>query len=256
MLFSGGNCRISYRGGTNALNAPPIDYLIKVFAPMAQKFGFTFHTEVSKRGYFPRGGGVVELTTTPIKFLQPIRLEERGDITSIEIFSFCNGNLGPDVAKRMATAADKHLKFRLKELKNIKYITNAVKEPGASDNGAAILIIAQTSTGCLLCGSAIAEKGKKAEDVGMQAAKELARDIECGGTVDQYLQDQLIIFMALADGVSKILIGAPTEHTRTSIHFSGAMTGAKFTITKAPGAHKQDLYWLECTGIGYKNQYL
>jgi len=156
----------------------------------------------------------------------------------------------------MATGAEKHMKFRLKDYKNIKYITKAAKEPGISDEGAALLVIAKSSTGCILCGSAIGEKGKKAEDVGIEAAKSLAKDIEHGACIDEYLQDQVIIFMALANGVSRVKIGPATGHTKTAIYFSEMLTGAKFSITKAPGAYKEDTHWLECTGISYQNPYI
>jgi RNA 3'-terminal phosphate cyclase (ATP) len=38
-----------------------------------------------------------------------------------------------------------------------------------------------------------------------------------GGCVDDWLQDQLIIFMALAEGTSEILTGSLTQHTQTAI---------------------------------------
>jgi len=252
-LFSPSNCVITYRGGTNVINAPQVDYLTKVFAPMVNKLGVQLDIQISKRGYFPKGGGLVKLSTKPLTSLQPLCLEDRGEINTIEIFSFCSGNLSPDVATRMATAAEKHLKFRLKDYNNIKYIKNDTKEPGTSDEGAGILIVAKSSTGCILGGSAVGEKGKKAEDVGLKAAKALAYNIECGGCIDEYLQDQLIIFMALANGVSRVKIGPPTEHTNTSIYICQQLTGANFSITEAQGTYKQNTHILECTGTAYQN---
>lgn len=63
------------------------------------------------------------------------------------------------------------------------------------------------------------------EDLGPDAAKELLLNLKYGGCVDEYLADQLIIFMALANGVSKIRTGPLSLHTTTSIHFSALMTG-------------------------------
>jgi len=142
--------------------------------------------------------------------------------------------------------------FKKKNLNILKYPS---KDSSPSD-GAAILVIATTTTGCIICGSSIGEKGKKAEDIGLDAAKSLCDDIEIGCCVDRYLQDQLIIFMALAKGTSKIKTGPLTEHTKTSIHYSQLLTGAQFTVTKAPGAYKQNTFWIECTGIAFKNTFL
>lgn len=43
-------------------------------------------------------------------------------------------------------------------------------------------------------------------------------------------QDQMIIFMALADGESKLLCGPLTLHTETAIHVAEKLTGAKFKV--------------------------
>ena len=48
--------------------------------------------------------------------------------------------------------------------------------------------------------------------------------------MDEYLQDQLILFMALAKGKSTALYGPLTLHTQTSIHFAECLTGAKFSM--------------------------
>jgi len=69
--------------------------------------------------------------------------------------------------------------------------------------------------------------------------------------VDEFLQDQLIIFMALAKGTSKIRTGKLELHTETSIHFSQLLTGAKFKVT--PDLAKT--FIIECEGIGFINKY-
>ena len=45
-----------------------------------------------------------------------------------------------------------------------------------------------------------------------------------------FVQDQMIIFMALADGESRLLCGPLTLHTETAIHIAEKMTGAKFKV--------------------------
>jgi len=62
--------------------------------------------------------------------------------------------------------------------------------------------------------------------------------------------------MGLADGISKIKVGPLSKHTLTSIHFTELLTGAKFNISEAKKDDKEETYWLECKGIGYKNTYL
>jgi len=74
------------------------------------------------------------------------------------------------------------------------------------------------------------------------------------------MQDQLIIFMALAKGTSAIKTGPLEMHTKTSIHYAELLTGAKFTIEQTPADQRvsehEDSYIITCQGIGFQNEYL
>ena len=72
----------------------------------------------------------------------------------------------------------------------------------ASCGGAGLLVIATTSTGCLLAASHVLDRGQEAGGVGEAVAGELLGTLDHGGCVDEYLQDQLVIFMALAAGAA------------------------------------------------------
>jgi RNA 3'-terminal phosphate cyclase (ATP) len=73
------------------------------------------------------------------------------------------------------------------------------------------------------------------------------------------MQDQLIIFMALAQGHSSMLCGELTLHTRTAISIAEQlMPEVKFDISTLPvadaadadGTVGQPLYLVKCTGAG------
>lgn len=51
--------------------------------------------------------------------------------------------------------------------------------------------------------------------VGKEAAEELIAALESGGCVDEWLQDQIVIFMALSEGESAVRTGSLTLHTRS-----------------------------------------
>lgn len=116
-------------------------------------------------------------------------------------------------------------------------------------------ILARTSTGCILAGSALNDKGKTIKEIGTHAAKELVDNANHGGCFDEYLTDQVIIFMALANGTSRIRTGPLSLHTTTSIHFSGLMTGAKFTVTPVREGDNTANF-VECQGINYQNKHI
>lgn len=50
--------------------------------------------------------------------------------------------------------------------------------------------------------------------VGREAAEELLKALDGSGCVDEWLQDQIIIFMALAEGESVVRTGEVTLHTK------------------------------------------
>jgi RNA 3'-terminal phosphate cyclase len=57
----------------------------------------------------------------------------------------------------------------------------------------AFSLVAETSTGCLLGGSALGKRNVKAEQVGQKAADELLQSINTKACVDSYSQDQVIL---------------------------------------------------------------
>lgn len=82
-----------------------------------------------------------------------------------------------------------------------------------------------TTTNCTLGGSALGARNQKSADVGQKAAAELIDVVQASGCVDTYIQDQLIIFMASARGLSKVRCTMPlTLHTKTAIHIAELLT--------------------------------
>lgn len=84
--------------------------------------------------------------------------------------------------------------------------------------------------------SARTERGVSPEATGAQVAVELAGALSSGSCVDQWAQDQLIIFMALAKGTPRMLCSSPTLHTRTAMVIAEQMLpGVKFRLKRLQG---------------------
>ncbi|XP_069794106.1 RNA 3'-terminal phosphate cyclase [Narcine bancroftii] len=253
VLFAAAPSELILRGGTNAEMAPQIDYTLQVCKPIIEKFGFQFNCDLKMRGYYPRGGGEVRIKLSPTKLLSPINMTERGIITKIHGKAFVAGVLPFKLANEMASAAIRCIK---KELHDIYVNIQPVQEPKekAFGNGNGIIIFAETSTGCVLAGSALGKRGVSADRVGSEAAEMLLINLRHGGCVDQYLQDQIIIFMALASGVSRVRTGPLTLHSQTAIHFAEMLTKAKFTVNKINDQESgSERCIIECEGIGMTN---
>lgn len=253
VLYAASPSELHLKGGTNAEMAPQIDYTVMVFKPMVEKFNLTLDCDIKRRGYYPKGGGEVIVRMSPVKQLSPISLIDRGTVTKIYGRAFVAGTLPIKLAKDMSSAAVRCIR---KEFRDLFINIQAVREPDdqAFGNGSGIIIVAETSTGCLLAGSSLGKRGKNSDKVGIEAAEMLLGNLRHGGAVDDYLQDQLIIFMALANGVSRVKTGPITLHTKTAIHFAEQLTKAKFTVTKSEDEESpNDAYIIECQGIGMLN---
>lgn len=108
----------------------------------------------------------------------------------------------------------------------------------------------ETTTNCILGASALGSRNERAYDTGRKVANEL---MKCAGScVDEHVQDQLIIFMALARGVSRVRCTLPlTMHTKTAIYIAEIITNAKFNVMEEGSTGI-----IECNGIGFENEYL
>uniref|UniRef100_A0A8C9TH73 RNA 3'-terminal phosphate cyclase n=1 Tax=Scleropages formosus TaxID=113540 RepID=A0A8C9TH73_SCLFO len=223
-LFADGPSELCLKGGTNAEMAPQIDYTLKVFKPIVEKFGVHFDCDLKMRGYYPKGGGEVVVKVNPVKELSPVTMMERGNITKIYGRAFVAGVLPFKLAKDMLTAAVRTIR---KEIKDLYVNIQALQEKDkACGNGNGI----------------------------MEVLPMLLRNIRHNGCVDEFLQDQLIIFMALVKGTSRIRTGPLTLHTQTAIHVAEQLTKAKFSVTKAEDEHSTgETYIIECQGAGATN---
>lgn len=85
--------------------------------------------------------------------------------------------------------------------------------------------------------------------MGQRAADELMDVLESGACVDDWIADQLVIFMALAAGESEVMVREPTLHTRTAIEVAQQLTQARFTCEKPTG--DGGLRTLRCKGAGF-----
>lgn len=111
-----------------------------------------------------------------------------------------------------------------------------------------IIIGCKTSTNCIIGGSALGNRKESSFESGKKAAQEIFNAISINACVDEHVQDQLIIFMALAKGISKIRTGPLTMHTKTAIFVIEQMTNAKFTVIEDGLTNI-----IECVGLGIEN---
>ncbi|OSX64634.1 hypothetical protein POSPLADRAFT_1136578 [Postia placenta MAD-698-R-SB12] len=239
---------LTLRGGTNALQAPQIDYTLNVFLPFLRRhLALSPALHIAKRGFYPKGGGEVHVSVTPrTDPLPPVTLTERGPVTAVNGRAYVAG-LPAHLAASMRDGAAAVLVAAGVSAKVIHIETVREKPSEAVGSGSGIVLWVETQGGCILGGSAVGSKGKHPAAVGQEAAEELARNLRHGGCVDEYMQDQMIIFLALAQGRSRVRTGPITLHTKTAIWVAEHLTNAKFEIREETDQH----FVVQCDGVGY-----
>lgn len=240
------------KGGTNATQAPQVDYTQHVLLPfVAKHFGIKAELGIKKRGYFPKGGGEIVLNVTATdECLSSFTLLERGQVKKIGGIAHLAG-LPSTLGEEMVEGATR--KLRAAGFTEDRYLVDIVskreKNENTFGNGSGIVLWAELEGGGFIGGSAVGRKGIDAFKTGEEAAKSLLNGLDAGGCVDEWLQDQIIIFMALAGGHSQVRCGKSplTLHTRTAIWVAEQLTSAKFETEQEASGHTI----IRCNGIGF-----
>ncbi|MHC1601407.1 MAG: RNA 3'-terminal phosphate cyclase [Candidatus Nezhaarchaeales archaeon] len=248
--FAPSKVHVEVIGGTDNPLAPPVDYIDSVLRPLVAKMGYAFEVNVLRRGFYPKGGGIVRASTSPVVKLMPIKLEEQGDVKIVRGISY-SSRLPDHIARRMANSASRILKNAGLDVE----IKLEILQPGhpkcALNPGCGIVLWAETTKGLVLGADSLGEIGKPAEKVGEEAARKLLDEINGGATVDRHAADQLIVYMTLADGESIIKTSELTMHTLTCIELSKIlMPEVSFSIEKGRPTV------IRCRGVGLKNKFL
>ncbi len=217
--------RVSVIGGTDVPHAPSFNYFTNVLFHFLEKTGARFGGKLVQHGFFPKGKGKVLFSSKRAKFpLKPVFFGEQGKLEYIKLFSQ-SADLPKEVPVNQAIAARKTL-FSL----NVEIIEKISHKQPSETIGSSIDLFAFFDSGAVIGVNALGAKGKPAEAVGKEAAKNLLDEISSKKPVDRHLADQLIPFMALAEGYSTVHTTKLTEHCLSSIQVTEKFLPVKFEI--------------------------
>ena len=219
--LSGSSLDLELVGGTDVPWSPTFDYFANVVVHALELIGIRCRSEASKRGYYPKGGGVVMAYVEPCRQVAPLELAERGSNPPGSVVSRC-GRLPAHVAERQSQAAQSYLHGQGIEVESASASQVVSDSPGSS------ILISTTRADCLLGSDSIGARGKSAESVGRDAAKEFAAAHQSGACVDVHLSDTLAPFLSLAKTDSRILLPGVSEHLKTSLQIASLFTGCSY----------------------------
>jgi RNA 3'-terminal phosphate cyclase (ATP) len=198
--------RLTLEGGTHNPGAPPFEFLARTFVPLLRRMGAQVEVTLARHGFYPAGGGQLEVTVEPCSALQPLALLDRGETR------VCARGLVACIPESIAKRELGVTRARLgleRSMCRIETMTDS-----AGPGNALIIEIASESVTEVITGFGI--KGVTAEQVASDACKEAEAYLAAGVPVGRHLADQLLLPLALAGGGTFRSL-APTAHTTTNI---------------------------------------
>jgi RNA 3'-phosphate cyclase len=224
--------RLNITGGTDVSWSPQIDYFRNIVLPHLRRYTQEITATITKRGYYPKGQGMVQVHITPHKNQPAITATQQGHLIIVKGISHASNDLQQaQVAERQAKTA----KLALSQLKVPVDIQATYAETASTGSGITCWAVFSTDKDdisydqpIILGADILGEKQKKAETVGNECANQLLKEIKSEAPVDSHLADHLIPFLALYGG--EIKVAEITEHTKTNIHVCEQFTNTTFKI--------------------------
>ena len=205
LMLAAGPTRLRLIGGTHNPMAPPFEFIDQTFLPLMRLMGPGLQIQLKRYGFYPAGGGEVEVEIEPVAALKPLQLLERVPQPGRARALICK--LPTHVAERELRVVSRRLGLS-GEILNSEQTTGNVLTltfPGGQ--------VDETIT-------SVGERGLTAEKVAERACAEAELFLAQGVPVGQHLADQLLLPLALA-GSGEFLTGPPSAHTLTNIDTIG-----------------------------------
>lgn len=241
-LFAPSPVKIIFDGGaTDTFFSPTIDYFRFVFLKTLERMGLKAEITILKRGFYPEGNAKVEAIVSPAS-LKSINLTERGQLQKIRITSGASELLkDKKVAERQIAGVREILgKLKLPIEERVEYYDTrcpgsqiclvAEFSSAAKSYGGSAVAFGEGEENTVIGTNSLGKLGKRAEDIGKEAALELLQEQKSEAMLDKYMADQILPYMALAPNKSQVTVSEITTHSQTNIWVIEKFLNGKFEI--------------------------
>ena len=223
--------RLVLEGGTHNMLAPPFDFIAKSFLPIVNRMGPTVTAQLVRPGFYPRGGGRIEVDIMPAP-LRAIDCSDRGaliDRSALAVFAA----IPPGVADREIATARQLLVW--------PETAFAVRELPESQGPGNILLLKAAFEHVTEVVSGFGKLGVSAERVAQTACGRMAGYLESDAFAGPYLADQLLLPFALSGGGTFTTV-KPSRHTMTAAAIIERFLDRRFIFTQLPsGTHRVEI---------------
>ncbi len=208
LALATGESEVILRGGTHVAFSPSFTYIEQVYLPMLSRMGVQAEAKLNAWGWYPRGGGEVDLRVSGRSKLSGINLLERGNLRQVRGLAVVT-ELPSHIPQRMASRAE-----NLLHETELRATVQPLRARGVGP-GAGLFLTAEYDNS--LAGSgALGRVGLPAEKVAQMACEELLDFHNTGAPVDVHLADQLLLPAALASEASQYRVAEISTHLTTN----------------------------------------
>ena len=176
--------KLTIKGGTDVLWSPSIEYTQHVFGEAYHRMGIEFSLELVKRGYYPKGGGEINLQVYP-SHLKAVSFLKR---KTNDVKVVCT------LSKLSYEKIENEIRKIKTKLENQGFIVQSeIKDQDAIDSGASLLIYSRDEYSIIGIDSLFDKKMQKFD-------LDLDEFIENDLGVDENLADMIVVPASLAHG--------------------------------------------------------
>lgn len=207
LMLTSGPSRVVLEGGTHNPFAPTFDFVSQTFLPQLARFGPRVEAQLVRPGFYPAGGGRIEITIHPVAQLQEIDLRERGEDVGRRVVAHVAA-LSPHIAERTFERFEKRMQWS-------RDCFEIVEHP--DDCGPGFVLSAEVASSEIReVFTGFGEKGVRAETVANSVVDDTRQYLASSAPVGEYLADQLLVPLALA-GRGVFRATGLSRHARTNI---------------------------------------
>ena len=207
---------LTIKGGTDVLWSPSIDYTQHILKEAYSRMGIEFSLELRKRGYYPKGGGEINLLVYPSSVKSISFLERKTNVVKL-ICTF--SKLSIEKIKNQIE------EIKEKLIKENFIVKTEIKNQEAIDSGASLLIFS-IDEHSIIGIDVLFDKKTQRFDL------DLDEFIINPLGIDANLADMLVVPASLGQKKTTFQVRRISKHLETNLFVTSKITGCKYGIGK------------------------
>lgn len=219
--ISGNTLEMKIRGGTDVRWSPTLDYTRFVLSDAYRRFGINFEMKVKRRGFYPKGGGIVDVKVFPANLLPICLLKSQTNLVNI----LCTlSNFPKKIGKEIVHNISEEMKLEGHD------VNSEIRIEPALGSGGSLLIYKHDQSSIIGVDSLLGKSTSHLDILKKFSSYNL-------GT-DDNLADMLVVPASMANGISVYTVNNISRHLETNLYVTSKITGCKYGVGKIKNGYE------------------